>query len=346
MQRESEIRWIRTDTILLAGGLLLLAWLIGDVLLLVFAAVLIAVGLDAAAVGLAQRTPLRRGWALVLVTIGIFALLAGVGALTMPQFIQQLGELRDSLVEFVDDASAYFGTAAEEAEAILGDMDEEAQGMMGSAGDILAQAAAWGMTTLGALTSLILLAVLALFLAADPALYRDGLLRLVPPARRALVDDTLSAIAYALRWWFLGQLVSMLLLGVTVGLGLLILGIELWFALAVLTALLTFIPFLGPLIAAIPIIVVGFAAGVETGIIVAVGYLVIQNIEGNVLVPMIQHKAVNLAPALLISVQVLLSLAFGVVGLILAAPLTVVAMVAVKKLYIEATLGDREGGAL
>jgi predicted PurR-regulated permease PerM len=61
---------------------------------------------------------------------------------------------------------------------------------------------------------------------------------------------------------------------------------------------------------------------------------------------MIQHKAVNLAPALLISVQVLLSLAFGVVGLILAAPLTVVAMVAVKKLYIEATLGDREGGAL
>jgi predicted PurR-regulated permease PerM len=160
------------------------------------------------------------------------------------------------------------------------------------------------------------------------------------------VDDTLSAIAYALRWWFLGQLVSMLLLGVTVGLGLLVLGIELWFALAVLTALLTFIPFLGPLIAAIPIIVVGFAAGVETGIIVAVGYLVIQNIEGNVLVPMIQHKAVNLAPALLISVQVLLSLAFGVVGLILAAPLTVVAMVAVKKLYIEATLGDREGGAL
>jgi predicted PurR-regulated permease PerM len=346
MQRESEIRWIRTDTILLAGGLLLLAWLIGDVLLLVFAAVLIAVGLDAAAVALAQRTPLRRGWALVLVTIGVFALLAGVGALTMPQFIQQLGELRDSLVEFVDDASAYFGTAAEEAEAILGDMDDEAQGMMGSAGDILAQAAAWGMTTLGALTSLILLVVLALFLAADPALYRDGLLRLVPQDRRRLVDDTLSAIAYALRWWFLGQLVSMLLLGVTVGLGLLVLGIELWFALAVLTALLTFIPFLGPLIAAIPIVVVGFAAGVETGIIVAVGYLVIQNIEGNVLVPMIQHKAVNLAPALLISVQVLLSLAFGVVGLILAAPLTVVAMVAVKKLYIEATLGDREGGAL
>ena len=66
----------------------------------------------------------------------------------------------------------------------------------------------------------------------------------------------------------------------------------------------------------------------------------IQNIEGNVLVPMIQQKAVDLAPALLISVQVLLSLVFGVVGLMLAAPLTVVAMVAVQKIWVEHTLGE------
>jgi predicted PurR-regulated permease PerM len=344
MDRDSQIRWIRTDTVLLAAGLLLLAWLLGGVLLLVFAAILIAVGLDGLAVELARRTSLSRGWSLVVVTVALAALLAGLGGLTMPQFIQQLGELRESLAGFVEDAREYFATTEVEVEQLLGDMEANGQEMMGTAEDILAQAAAWGMTTLGALSSLVVLIVLAMFLAADPALYREGFLRLLPPARRELADTTLSAVAYALRWWFLGQLASMLLLGVTVGLGLFIIGIELWLALAVLTALLTFIPFLGPLIAAVPIIVVGFAEGVETGLIVMAGYLVIQNLEGNVVVPMIQHKAVNLAPALLISLQVLLSVAFGVMGLMLAAPLTVVGMVAVKKLYIEAVLGDHEGG--
>ena len=345
MERDSQIRWIRTDTVLLTAGLLLLAWLLGGVLLLVFAAVLIAVGLDGLANEVARRTSLPRGWSLVVVTAGVVVLLAGVGGLTMPQFIQQFSELRDSLVEFVEDAREYFGTAAVQVEELLGDEDDdndENAEMMGTFEDIVAQAAAWGMTTLGALSSLVVLIVLAMFLAADPALYRYGFLHLVPPARRELADNTLSALAYALRWWVLGQLVSMLLLGVTVGLGLLVLGVDLWLALGVLTALLTFIPFLGPLIAMVPIVIVGFAEGIETGIIVTIGYLVIQNVEGNVVVPMIQHKAVNLAPALLISLQVLFSVAFGVVGLILAAPLTVVAMVAVKKLYIEAALGDHE----
>jgi predicted PurR-regulated permease PerM len=149
------------------------------------------------------------------------------------------------------------------------------------------------------------------------------------------MDETFSAVAHALHWWFLGQIVSMLLLGATVSLGLWLIGIELWLSLGVLTALLTFIPFLGPIIAAIPIVIVGFTAGMQTGVIVLVFYLIIQNVEGNFIVPMIQHRAVNLAPALLISVQVLMGVLFGVLGLILAAPLTVVAMVMTKMLYVE-----------
>ncbi len=166
-------------------------------------------------------------------------------------------------------------------------------------------------------------------------------MHLVPPERRALAEHTLSALAHALRWWFLGQLTSMALLGSTVGFGLYVLGTDLWFALAALTALLTFVPFLGPLIATVPIVAVAFTEGTQTGLIVLFGYIVIQNVEGHVLTPMIQHKAVNLAPALLISVQVLFSLIFGMVGLILAAPLTVVAMVLVQKLWVEHMLGDK-----
>jgi len=219
-------------------------------------------------------------------------------------------------------------------------MNGESGGLADAAGNVAGHVFTFGMSAFGAVTSIIILIVLTLFLAADPALYRNGAVRLAPPDRRAVADDTLSAIAHALRWWFLGQLASMALLGVTVALGLFVMGIDLWFALAVVTALLTFIPFIGPLIATVPIVAVGFAEGMQTGLIVLIGYVVIQNVEGNILVPMIQHKAVNLAPALLIAMQVLFSLVFGVVGLILAAPLTIVAMVAVQKLWLEHTLGE------
>ena len=93
----------------------------------------------------------------------------------------------------------------------------------------------------------------------------------------------------------------------------------------------------------VPIIAVGFAAGMQTGWIVVIGYLLIQNIEGRLIGPVIQQRAVNLEPALLIAVQVLLSLVFEVLGLILAAPLTIVGMVAVQKLWVEHTLGERAG---
>jgi predicted PurR-regulated permease PerM len=111
----------------------------------------------------------------------------------------------------------------------------------------------------------------------------------------------------------------------------------------VLTGLLTFIPFLGPILAGIPILIVGFSEGLQTGIIVLVFFLVVQNLEGNFLGPMIQHKVADLAPVLLISLQVLMSALFGVMGLIMAAPLTLVAMVMVKKLYIEDVLAEQKG---
>jgi predicted PurR-regulated permease PerM len=220
-------------------------------------------------------------------------------------------------------------------------IEEAGDGIAGAAGNMAAQMMTMGLSVVGALTSMIVLIVLTVFLSANPALYRRGAVRLVPQDRRGMVEDTLSAIAHALRWWFLGQLASMLLLGVTVGLGLFVLGVDLWFALAVLTAVLTFIPFIGPLIATVPIVAVGFADGMQTGLIVLIGYIIIQNVEGNIITPMIQHKAVDLAPALMIAVQVMLSLIFGIVGLILAAPLTVVGMVAVQKMWVEHTLGEK-----
>ncbi len=338
---ESQInrnRWIRTDVILLVLAAAVFVWLTSDVLLLVFAGILLAVGLDGLACGLARHSPLSRGSSMLVTLVLILAFVFLVGRLVIPQFLEQLDEMWRQLVEFVE-ARAEQLQEYGWAEQVVGGDNGEGQ-MADAAGAAAEQAARATMAVFGAIASLIILVPLTLFVAGNPELYRQGALQLLPPGTRERVDTTLSSIAYALRWWFLGQLVSMALLGITVSAGLFLLGIELWLGLGVLTALLTFIPFLGPLIAAVPIAIVGFTEGMQTGLIVLAFYLAVQNIEGNFIVPMIQHKAVNLAPALFIAIQVLMGILFGAVGLILAAPLTVVGMVAVQKLWIEYTLGE------
>lgn len=336
-----ERPWHRTDKLLLLALLGVVVWLAGDVLLLVFAAVLLAVGLDGLATGLARRTPLQRGWALALVVVLVTGTLALLGYLVLPQFLAQLDDLWRTLLGFFERlrALAIERGWAEPLEALNNEQGQERLAELASTAAGYLASAVTGAA--GALASLVVLTALTLFAAADPALYRRGVLKLLPRWRRARMDETLSHAAHALRWWFLGQIVSMLLLGVTVGVGLMLIGVELWLSLAVLTALLTFIPFLGPIIAGIPIVIVGFTAGTETGLIVLAFYLVVQNIEGNFVVPMIQHRVVNLAPVLLIAVQILMGLLFGAMGLVLAAPLAVVGMVMVQKLYVEDVLGDR-----
>jgi len=333
-----ERRWVRTDVILLLLAAGLLVWITGEVLLLVFAGILLAVGLDGLACWIARYTPLSRGWALSLVLVLILVLLALVGYLVVPQFLAQLDELWSMLVDFIN---ARLGDWMEFAwvEQLVG-AEPELDQMAEAAGKAAEQLAAAILTLVSIGAGMIILLTISLFAVADPQLYRNGLLSLFPAEPRRRLDEALSAIAQSLRWWFVAQLVSMALLGVTVSLGLLALGIELWLGLGIITALLTFVPFLGPIIAAVPILIVGFTAGTQTGLIVLVGYLVIQNIEGNIVVPLIQQKAVELAPAFFIGMQVLMTLLFGVVGFILAAPLTVVGMVAVKKLWIQDVLGE------
>ncbi len=336
--RNHEKRWLRTDLIVLVLATGVLLWIAGDVLLLVFGGLLIAVGLDGVSSALARHSPLSRLWSLLLVLVLTLASVVSLTLYLATPLLEQFDDLWGRTTDFVNAGISRledFGWAQQLFQDGNGNTDQLAE----AAGAVVGHMGSAILMIIGALTSLVVLLAIALFAAFNPELYRGGLLKLFPYPQRQRMDRALTAIAHALRWWFLGQLVSMLLLGVTVSIGLLVIGVEVWLSLGVLTALLTFIPFLGPLIAAVPIVIVGFAEGTQVGLIVLVFYLIVQNIEGNFVVPMIQHRAVHLAPALLISVQILMGVLFGALGLILAAPLTVVAMIAVNKLYVEDVLG-------
>jgi predicted PurR-regulated permease PerM len=329
-------RWIRTDNVLLVALLGLFVWLTGDVLLLVFAGLLLAVGLDGLAGMVKIWTPLSRGWALLVVLVVSLAFLVLVGMTIVPQFLAQLDELWQRLIGFADQAVQTL-SRYDWAQQLMSDGETQATDAVSA---IARQAASAMLAAVGLVGSLVLLLAIAIFAAADPDLYRRGLLTLLPARRRERLNETLSATGHALRWWFLAQIISMIVLGATVAVGLMIIGVDLWLSLGVVTGLLTFIPVLGPIIAAIPIVIIGFTEGTQTGLIVLVFYLVVQNLEGNFLTPMIQHRVVNLAPVLLISVQVLMGTVFGMLGLVMAAPLTIVAMIFVKKLYVEDVLDE------
>jgi predicted PurR-regulated permease PerM len=201
----------------------------------------------------------------------------------------------------------------------------------------------------GGLADLLLIVFGGLFLAAQPGLYRQGFLLLLPPGgSRERVAGTLDASGTALRRWLLGQLVAMLLVFVLTGLGLWAIGVPAALALALLAGLAEFVPLIGPIVAAIPALLIALSDGWQTALWTLLLYLAIQQVESNLIMPVVQHRVVSLPPAVTLFAVVAFGLLFGSLGVLFATPLAVVVFVAVKKLWVRETLGeptDLPGGA-
>jgi predicted PurR-regulated permease PerM len=203
---------------------------------------------------------------------------------------------------------------------------------------LLAGVGAAVSTVTGVAGAVLLAFVGAIYLAADPGLYQAGLLKLVPGPRRDLARVALGETARALRLWLLGQLVSMSVIGVLTGLGLAWVGLPSALALGLLAGLLAFVPLVGPIVSAIPALLLALADGAATvGWTLAV-FVGVQQIEGNVVMPFVQRRMVDLPPALLLFAIVAAGTLLGPLGALLAAPLTVVVFVLVKRLYVREAL--------
>ncbi|MES2664377.1 MAG: AI-2E family transporter [Pseudomonadota bacterium] len=194
--------------------------------------------------------------------------------------------------------------------------------------------------TISAIGSAGLMVVVGIYLAADPKLYRKGFVRLIPPMYRDQIDDALVATGHALSRWLLGQYISMLFVGSATAIGLAVLGMPLALSIGVIAGLLAFIPFFGPIASGILAVMLAFMDGPDKALYVAILCIVIQQIEGNILMPFVQRWAVELPPVLGITAAVIFGLLFGLAGIIFATPLMVVVMVLVQKLYVEEVLED------
>jgi predicted PurR-regulated permease PerM len=187
-------------------------------------------------------------------------------------------------------------------------------------------------STVGNIFIVVLLGVL---LAAQPQVYRNGLLRYVPTRRRAAAAALFDDLGETLRRWLLGQLVTMTTIAIVVSIGLSLIGIPGAIALGIQTGLLTFIPTVGGVIAGSIIVLASLGSGWAALISAFALYLVVQILEGNVLTPLIQRRAIEIPPATIFGSQILLAFLFGIWGLALTLPLIAVIKVALRHLYRE-----------
>ncbi len=197
--------------------------------------------------------------------------------------------------------------------------------------------------TLGVVIDAFIFFFVSLYLSFDPGIYIRGFLRLVPPGRRARAEKVFDALAVTLHRWLVGRLLGMALVGLLTGIGLMLAGIPLALTLGLFAALLTFIPYLGAMLSAVPAILLALLDNPIKVLYVIALYLLIHTFEAYIVSPMIQQHQVLLPPVVIIIAQILLGVYAGLLGLILATPLTAAVVVIIKMLYIEDVLGEAAG---
>jgi predicted PurR-regulated permease PerM len=359
--------------------LLQLLWFANQLVIVTFLGVLFGLAVGAGVDRVQQmqkRGPrLGRGVAAALIVIVFFALLTGIGAWMTPTLRAQSVELRAKIPEAVDRIEEWFNrrrhgvfgmvlggsqadTAADTSglrvtpDSAVAEADSTTDASAPKATETLRSSLTrqvggasrflfpFVTHTIAVFGGIMLIIFMSIYIAADPGLYRRGLMAMFPHRMRERAGEVFSAMAEVLRRWLVTQLIAMVVIGSVTTLALLILRVKAAFALGVIAGLLEFIPTVGPILSAIPAVAMGFLDSPEKALTVAAVYIGIQFLENHILIPLLMKGGVDVPPVLTILSQALFTLLFGFIGLMVAVPALAAMMVAVKMLYVERVVGD------
>ncbi|MDX5347601.1 MAG: AI-2E family transporter [Hymenobacteraceae bacterium] len=313
-------------------------YLIGHTLhffLLVFACILVGVMFSALTNFFIKVLHLKRGWSLAIVIILFFGGLIGLGFLIAPSIAEQTDEMSKSVQEGIQKIEEKL-QQYEWGKQLINQVEQGFKIKGKPAGEsMFSRISTVFSSTLGTLADIIVVLFVGLFFAASPKLYKKGIVKLFPLRHRNRIQNLLYKLYKTLKWWLVGMFASMLVIGVTTGAGLFLLGLPLAIPLAIIAFLFAFIPNIGPWIAGIPIVLVGFMESPQMALYAGGLYFIAQMIESYVITPIIFKKTVDLPPALTLLVQVLFGIWGGIAGLLLAAPILAVAIVIVQELYVK-----------
>ncbi len=351
-----------------------LLWIGRPVLLVTFLGVLFGLALTAG-VDWLERRRIPRGVGAVLILLAFLGILFGIGAATAPSITGQLRELKTQLPAAItkikgwvrerqegvsevleqvapEAATPDSGAKGREAQAAPADPGGEkgeagkkepvslGQGITEQIGGVGRHVFGFFSSTLSVLGGMLLILFVAVFVAVDAKTYHRGLMHLFPHEARPRAGEVLTATAAMLRRWLLTQFISMLIVGAFTTVILLLLGIKAAVALGIIAGILEFIPIAGPILAAVPAVAMGFLDGPEKALYVVLAYVVIQQVESNLLYPLLMKKGLELPPVLTIVTQGVLAIVFGFIGLLVAVPMLAAVMVPIKMLYVRDVVGD------
>jgi len=315
---------------------IVLTWFLAQPLLLIVGGLVIAAIFDGGTRLLGRVLPIGRGWRLAIVCIAGLAFLVWTFYYAGSTIAAQAETLRVVIQEQVD---RIFGWA--QSAGLLtrsGGAAEIGRQLMGSLGRLTSAVG----TALGAISSLAMILVIGIFVAMDPRLYERGVAWMLPLDKRAQFYETSARMGFTMRRLMAGRLLGMAVEGVGTWLLLWAGGVPMAALLGILTGLLAFLPNIGAIISGVLLVLVGFSAGVETGLWAIAVYLIVQTVDGYLIVPMVAKRTVDLAPALVLGAQLLFGALFGIMGLFLADPI-----VAMIKVLLEDQSGnpDEKAGA-
>ncbi|WP_396594511.1 AI-2E family transporter [Brevundimonas sp. R86498] len=315
---------------------LALAWKLAGVLLLAFAAVIIAVLVRSLADPIRERTGLGTGLSLTLASSIIMIVLVASGWLFGSTITSQLDALADRIPRSLDELETLLEAlpfGREIASRLNGAATPDLQNMVGQVGGYV-------MAVTGAGANLLLVIVAGLFFAAQPGRARDGLLLLAPKGPRQSLLEAANESGRALRLWLIGTLASMVVVGFLTGIGTALIGLPSPVALGLFAGLAAFVPIVGPVVSVVPAVLLALDQGPEMILLTVAVYFVVQQVESNLIYPFIQKRAVDLPPVLTLFGVLAIGTLFGPLGVVFASPLLVVGLVWIKLLYIRNTLGE------
>ena len=351
-----------------------LFWAANRLFFAVFLAMLFGIAVSGG-VNWLQKFRIPRGIGAPLIVLSFLGVLVGVGAWVAPTLRDQGVVLRQKLPEAVDRVdewvkkrqSGVFGlllsegepaspapqaakaatpaaaardnAAAADSAAGKSQLQNKLRGRMGGLTQYFFPFLASTVEVIG---GLLLILFLSIYFAAEPDLYRNGILSLLPVKRRARGTLVMDRIAVVLRKWLLTQLIAMLAMGVVSTTMLLIFHVKAAFALGVLAGLFEFIPTIGPVLSALPGIAMAFLDSPEKATYVAFAYWGLQFLESHILIPLLMKQGIRLPPALTVVTQAMLALVFGFIGLMVAVPLLATGIVLVQMFYMERLPGPGE----
>jgi len=314
----------------LTAILFIFIWFAFELVLLAFAGVLLAILLHACADWVEKHTPQTFGPRLSYTTtvIGILVLAGLIGYFIVPHAVAETGRISKIIPQSMGQITAYLQTS------------DWGRYVLRLAHESLTMRPRMGMSTItgevaDALEGAVVVLVVGFYGAVNAREDAQGLLRLVPANRRQRVKEVSSQLIYTLRWWILGQLVPMSVLGVATTIGLWALHVPLAFALGLLTGIMIFIPYVGSWIAFVPTVLVALTVSPMTALYVVFLYLALHAVEGYVLTPLVQKHAVLLPPVMTILAQLLLWRWVGLLGVAVATPLAAAGLALVKVLYLH-----------